>query len=292
VGGEKGGVGKSLMSQLLCQWFIDQALPFAALDADASHGALLRGYGDWCHAVDLSVFESADCIMDRALSKERHVVVDLPAQSFRPLTRWLKASNVVAFASEMAVDLVYWHVTDGGVDSMTTLATALPELATSVKVVVVRNHRWLKDFSHLETARPFQDVRERGGTFIELPLIEPQLLSKAVARGASLRTIFDPTKRNQAGLTVMEQRRITHFRALVDQQLGPILQGPAPSAQPEASVQPVASVQADATPPSLTSKAVPESSKHPLPVGTKWMDGAATWTEVSETGLVHHVRYR
>ena len=42
IGGEKGGVGKSLVARLLAQYFIDHDLPFIGFDTDRSHGALLR----------------------------------------------------------------------------------------------------------------------------------------------------------------------------------------------------------------------------------------------------------
>ena len=74
VGGEKGGVGKSVVARLLSQLFIDRGLAFAALDADQSHGALLRSYVDFTQPVDLGRLESADQILDRALGADRRVV--------------------------------------------------------------------------------------------------------------------------------------------------------------------------------------------------------------------------
>ena len=44
IGGEKGGVGKSLMARLLAQYFIDHGQPFLAFDCDKTHGALMRFY--------------------------------------------------------------------------------------------------------------------------------------------------------------------------------------------------------------------------------------------------------
>src|SRR4051812_9513712 len=67
IGGEKGGVGKSVVARLLAQWFIDRSIPFAAVDGDLSHGALVRSYADFTRAVDLSDTNSADQIIDRAL---------------------------------------------------------------------------------------------------------------------------------------------------------------------------------------------------------------------------------
>src|SRR5579862_4919705 len=92
VGGEKGGVGKSVVARLLAQWCVDRAAPFAAIDADSSHGTLLRSYGDFTQPVDLEVFSSADEIVNRALGAERTVVVDLPAQSGRLLERWIESA--------------------------------------------------------------------------------------------------------------------------------------------------------------------------------------------------------
>ena len=42
IGGEKGGVGKSLMARLLAQYMIDHELTFLGFDTDRSHGALMR----------------------------------------------------------------------------------------------------------------------------------------------------------------------------------------------------------------------------------------------------------
>ena len=37
VGGEKGGVGKSLTARLLAQYFIDRNMPIVGFDTDRSH---------------------------------------------------------------------------------------------------------------------------------------------------------------------------------------------------------------------------------------------------------------
>ena len=45
IGGEKGGVGKSVVARLLAQYWLDSSKPFVGFDTDRSHGALLRHYG-------------------------------------------------------------------------------------------------------------------------------------------------------------------------------------------------------------------------------------------------------
>ena len=47
IGGEKGGVGKSMTSRLLAQYLIDSGVPFIGLDSDQSHGTFSRFYSDF-----------------------------------------------------------------------------------------------------------------------------------------------------------------------------------------------------------------------------------------------------
>ena len=42
IGGEKGGVGKSVVARVVAQYMIDKSIPFLGFDTDRSHGSLLR----------------------------------------------------------------------------------------------------------------------------------------------------------------------------------------------------------------------------------------------------------
>jgi cellulose biosynthesis protein BcsQ len=98
VGGEKGGVGKSVLARLLAQYHIDRGLPFTAFDTDRSHGALLRFYGDFSRPMVLDDFESADQLMEAALEADHDVLVDLAAQTSLPLHRWIDQNDLLALA--------------------------------------------------------------------------------------------------------------------------------------------------------------------------------------------------
>jgi cellulose biosynthesis protein BcsQ len=63
IGGEKGGVGKSLVSRLLAQYFIDRNLPFKGYDSDKSHGALLRFYSDYAQPVVVDNYAALDAVV-------------------------------------------------------------------------------------------------------------------------------------------------------------------------------------------------------------------------------------
>src|ERR1700733_7376520 len=96
VGGEKGGVGKSVVSRLLAQYFIDNAIPFLGFDSDRSHGALMRFYAGYASPVVMDRYESLDAIIEAAAEQpERRVLVDLAAQTQDPLTKWMDESQLL-----------------------------------------------------------------------------------------------------------------------------------------------------------------------------------------------------
>jgi hypothetical protein len=206
VGGEKGGVGKSVVARLLSQLFIDRGLAFAGLDADQSHGALQRSYADFSQAVDLGRLESADQILDRALGAERRVVVDLPAQSHRALRRWLDATDVLSYAREMDVRIVLWHVTDGGFDSVAHLERLLGDFGDAVEYVVVKNEGRSKDFSQLEASSAYQRLLALRGRVVTLHELDPAIMYKIDRFGASFWAAVNASEGERV-LAPLERRR-------------------------------------------------------------------------------------
>ncbi len=185
IGGEKGGVGKSVVARVLAQWFIDRKCPFVAVDADTSHGALLRYYREFTQAADLESFASADQIMDRALGADRRVLVDLPAQSARTLKRWMDAGDVIGFARDMDVRLVAWHVSGGGFDSVNELSRVVGTFGDSVKYVVVRNFGRSAEFSQLDESNVMESVRAQGGCVVDMPALDGSTMYEIDRFGSS-----------------------------------------------------------------------------------------------------------
>jgi hypothetical protein len=185
IGGEKGGVGKSVSARVLAQWFIDRQLPWAGIDADLSHGALGRFYGDFTQPVDLASTESIDQIMDRALGAERQVLVDLPAQSARALHAWLAEANVLSFANEVGVRLSFWHVSDGGYASVSAIESSLALLGDRVRHVVVKNHGRSKDFTQFEESPVRRSLGELSGAVLDLPELDSTTMYRIDRLGSS-----------------------------------------------------------------------------------------------------------
>lgn len=185
IGGEKGGVGKSVVARLLAQYFIDRDIPFAGIDGDGSNATLLRHYGDFSQAVDLSVNESADQILDRALGGDRRVVVDLPAQSARALSSWLGEANVLGLARELGIPITFWHVTDGGFASVGQLERALDAYGSQAAHVLVKNLGRAKDFSQLDGSAAHGKLSALSGKTVELPALDESAMFKIDGSGLS-----------------------------------------------------------------------------------------------------------
>jgi hypothetical protein len=223
VGGEKGGVGKSLVARLLSQWFIDRSSPFAGVDADPSHATLLRTYGQYAQAADLEDFASADEIVNRALAAERAVVVDLPAQSGRALDRWVESADIVRFARESGIRLTLWHVTDGSVDSVRDLERTLERWGDSFAFVVVKNHGRSRDFTHFDESAAKRRLEELGGRIVEVPELDASVMNRidrasqsfwAAANNADGDSALAPMQRQRARLWL--ERSLQSFGALGD----------------------------------------------------------------------------
>jgi hypothetical protein len=225
VGGEKGGVGKSVMARVLAQYFIDRGLKFVAIDADNSHGALLRYYSEFTQPADLETFASADQILDRALGSDRRVLVDLPAQSARQLERWMTAGDVPAFASQMGVSLVFWHVSDGGFDSVNELDRVSRMFGAPMTYVVVKNRGRSPDFSQLDESPTFEGLVARGARSLSLPLLDPATMYQVDRFGSSFWAAVHASE-GENTLTPMQRRRVERWLhecfAGIDQ-LGPVL---------------------------------------------------------------------
>jgi len=64
IGGEKGGVGKSVVARVLAQYLIDKDLPFMGFDTDRSHTSFTRFYSDYAAPVLVDSYEGLDQVVN------------------------------------------------------------------------------------------------------------------------------------------------------------------------------------------------------------------------------------
>ena len=186
IGGEKGGVGKSLLARVLAQHFIDRGLPFIGFDTDRSHGALLRYYADYAAPMPLDGHDSLDRVVEAAAEDPaRRVLVDLAAQTQAALVRWLDEAGVAAVAGELGVAINYWHVMDAGRDSVDLLARWLEGPGAALPLVLVLNEVRGENFALLESSGLLARAQAQGARTLRLRKLPDTLLQKIDGAGTS-----------------------------------------------------------------------------------------------------------
>lgn len=209
IGGEKGGVGKSMMARLLAQYFIDNNLPFVGFDSDRSHGTLTRFYGDYASPVQVDRYEALDRIIESAVEQPgRRIIVDLAAQTHEPLVRWMDESGVLDMADLSGIALHYWHVMDSGRDSVDLLAKLLDRFGQRVQYVIVKNELRGDDFGQLDRSGQLDRAQGLGAKVVSLKKLHDVVVQKIDARNASFWQAKNLTTIDGPGLGLMERQRL------------------------------------------------------------------------------------
>jgi hypothetical protein len=225
IGGEKGGVGKSLVSRLLAQYFIDRNIPFTGFDTDRSHGALMRFYAGFASPVLVDSYEALDAVFESAIATPgQRVLVDLAAQTHEPLAKWMDESGVLELAEESGVVVNYWHVMDAGRDSVDLLTRLLDRFGNRLRYVLVLNELRGDDFSQLEKSGQLERAQAFGARTVHLKHLHDAVLRKIDAADASFWAARQPTPSDTPGakLGILERQRLKLWLAKVDAQIDAI----------------------------------------------------------------------
>ncbi len=204
IGGEKGGVGKSVCARLLSQYFLDEGQKYLGLDADQSHATLSRFYGEFTQAVQLDEFESSDSIIEAAVEDDINILLDLPAQSERFLDRWLEESGVLELCQEMEIPLAYWYMLDDGTDSADLLNRFLDKYHGKLHCIVVKN---LGRGSNFEAIDRLTTNLGSGVIATQLPALHPATMNKIDKLSFSFWGAQNIRGTNTPHLSLMERQR-------------------------------------------------------------------------------------
>ncbi len=215
IGGEKGGVGKSVVARLIAQQLIDHHIPFTGFDTDRSHGALMRFYADYASPVLIDRYEALDQILETAVEKPGHrVLVDLAAQTHEPLSRWIEESGVLDVAGEAGVAVKYWHVMDAGRDSVDLLQKLLDRFGNRLQYVIVLNQLRGDDFGQLERSGQLERALELGAKVVKLKHLHDAVIRKIDASNASFWAArHAPNAEDGLKLGLLERQRLKTWLA-------------------------------------------------------------------------------
>jgi len=214
IGGEKGGVGKSVVARVLSQYFIDKNALFTGFDTDRSHTSFMRFYEDFASPVVVDSFESLDLIA-AALEKNfsgttQSVIVDLAAQTALPLARGGKDSDVLAVMADMGVAVNFWHVADAGKDSVDLLDKLIDTFGAGPNYVIVKNLGRGSDFSQLEHSPALAKALQLGARVVSLGLLQEASMRKIDRQNASFWSALNhPTGADALGL--LERQRVKNW---------------------------------------------------------------------------------
>lgn len=228
VGGEKGGVGKSVMSRVLAQYFIDREQPLAIYDTDLSHGAMMRHYADFSTPIDLNDVEQIDAIIELAAEENAPatILIDLAAQSSRPLFRWMLDADLLSLSTDIGLQLHYWHVMDDGKDSLNLLDEWLQQFSTDdITLHLVKNYGRGKNFSSLLDNPIREKLGEQSVSQLDLAELHKGSMHKIDRYDASFWAAVN-NKDDALGpcLNLMERQRVktwlNRFFSQLDAELG------------------------------------------------------------------------
>jgi len=220
IGGEKGGVGKSLVARVVAQYFIDKEMPFLGFDTDRSHGALLRFYAGYASPAIVDRYEALDAIIEAAVAEpDRRVLVDLAAQTHDPLIKWMDESGVLDLAGEAGFTLCYWHVMDSGRDSVDLLKRLLDRFEDKVRYVLVLNQIRGDDFTILKESGQLERAIALGTRVVSLRHLNDAVINKIDATSSSFWAAQNTADKNDIRLGLMDRQRVKTWLRDAYQQL-------------------------------------------------------------------------
>ena len=206
VGGEKGGVGKSMVAKALADYWLEREVPCVLFDSDRSNPDLYRTFKDvGCQLVVFSegrrYQDSANPIVNAAI--EKNVLVNLPAQCFPSLKQWFEMNALFELAAECGFE--FWHifVTDGAVDSINLMQRTLKYFRDQVRHVIVKNEGLAK-------------FAESGTAWTAL---EDESLKTLIAE-VQAKVISLPQFHGDAELNTIDQKSLTFRKALGSKHFG------------------------------------------------------------------------
>jgi CobQ/CobB/MinD/ParA nucleotide binding domain len=209
IGGEKGGVGKSLVARILAQYLIDKKLPFLGFDTDRSHGALMRFYAGFASPILVDRYEALDTIVEAAVAQpDRRILVDLAAQTHESFVKWMDESGVLDLAEEAGIAIHYWHVMDGGKDSVDLLSKLLDRFANRLRYVLVLNQVRGDDFSILAQSGEEARAVALGARKVSIKRLNESAIQKIDARSTSFWAAANAAEKETTGLGLMDRQRV------------------------------------------------------------------------------------
>ena len=155
VDGNRGSIGKSFFTTLLCHFYGANKKPFTLFDTDphkkdvsAMYGGITDVHFDACNEIMVNYSSEAikvDRIYEEALKQD--VIVNLPSDSHAELFFWLQQNGLdnAQFLKEEKLQIYIWFLSNGDHTSLELLQKTIA-CSSAFTTVLVRNfgidHQW------------------------------------------------------------------------------------------------------------------------------------------------------
>jgi len=209
IGGEKGGVGKSVVARVLAQYMIDKKLDFVGFDTDRSHGSLVRFYADFASPMLIDSYESLDTMVELAVENPgERILVDLAAQTHERLVKWIDESGVLEALNEHGLSLTYWHVMDSGKDSLSLLKSLFDRFGSRLNYVIVLNQLRGEGFDLFEKSAEKAQADALHAKIVTVKRLNQEVIAKIDAENASFWAAQQKGAMNGNGLGILQRQRV------------------------------------------------------------------------------------
>ncbi len=232
----KGGIGKTLVANLVTQYCLNTGREVQAFDADPVNASLRATVALGAKTIDLVVDgelagQTADAFIEKLLTCETDVVLDSGAASFLPISRYLVEHEIAALFEAADRDLVIHPVVSGGsafLETLKGLEALVLHFPASVKFVVWVNGyfgagRVAGNLVEFEETPLYERCKDRVLGLIHLRRL-PQMFDENFSRMLANRLTFDealdPTV---GGFNTVERQRLKMIQKEIFAQLATVL---------------------------------------------------------------------
>lgn len=225
----KGGIGKSFISSLIAQYFLDKKESLIAIDTDPNNTTLLNIKALKAKFLQLIdddgnfVVREFDKIVELIMgNKSQNFVIDSGATTFIPLISYLKENEVLEFLFENGHD-VYMHVPLSGGQAMNETILGLTQLinAFNSSFVVWLNEyhgKIVKDGKEFEEMDEYGELKSSIKAIITLAALSKDTFGKDLLDMTSKNLTFDEVMSDK-DFSLMSKQRLKIFKDKAFRQL-------------------------------------------------------------------------
>jgi hypothetical protein len=189
VGADKGGVGKTTVSDTVLGYFAAQGVDARAIDTQMPAGNLIRRYPAVTEVIDLASSDGQIKVFD-SLGKHAVTVIDIQAGLLSPTLTLLSEIGLLSMVQDGKMNVTVMHVIGSTVQSLSEIEGAAKIIAGS-RHFIVKNHS--NDAAFFDGLNVSTEALKIGTALIDIPKLDPratEYVDAAVEKGLTDATSF------------------------------------------------------------------------------------------------------